>query len=275
MSRGLVAELGGQALPIELRVDDLFGAQRVRVESSLEGADANALASAWAQTPDTLFGTLALDAKLSTPAGGERSLVEALRGDVALRIEPGRLRGVSLLQSAIDSIGPLAEAALLAGQIHGGSTLQRFFEDEFSSLSGTFRLRDGRAHTRDLRLVYRLYQIDLAGDLGLADGGLDLDGTLTLFEIDNSGETATRKAKRTFPLAGIRGTVEKPRVKIAPEVALAWVAGLRTPSEGADGDVTQSQTRLEREIDERLGKGSSREIFDVLEGLLGSGKGRR
>ena len=260
---------------LDLRVDDLGGDPRWTLKSALEAADANALVSAWAQTPDTLFGTLFLDAKLGAPVGGERALLDTLRGEVSLRIEPGRLRGVSLLRSATDSIGPLAEVALLASQIHGGSTLKRFFDDEFTALAGTFRVRNGRATTRDLQLIYRTYQIDLRGELGLADGALDLDGTLTLFELDESGAAPVRRVRRTLPLAGIRGTVSKPKVAIAPEAALAWMVGLRAPGtrDPETGEVApDQQSKLEREIDERLGTGAGREIFDALEGLLGSGK---
>ncbi len=277
-SRDLVAELGGQALPLSLRVEDLFGAPRWWVEGVLADADANVVASAWAQTRDAIYGTLGLETALSAPVGGETPLLDALEGLVTLQIAPGRLRGVSLLRTATESIGPLAETALLAGQLFGGSTLQRFYEDEFSSLAGSFAIRGGRAHTRDLRLVYRLYQIDLRGDLGLADGSLDLDGDLTLFELDESGETPVRSVRRVFPLAGIRGTVSRPRVAVAPEAALAWVAALRDDGRGdaaPDGpgdDIRERQSELEREIDERLGEGSGREIFDALEGLLGSGR---
>jgi AsmA protein len=214
LSRDLVAELGGQSLPLDLRVKGLRGTPRWTLRGVLEGADANALASAWAGTPDTLFGTLYFDAELAAPAGGDRALLDALTGKLALRIEPGRLRGVSLLRTAIDSIGPLAEAALLAGQLRGGSTLQRFFDDEFTSLTATFQVRDGRARTRDLQLVYRLYQINLQGDLGLADGALDLTGTLTMFEDEDSGGAPVRKIRRVLPLAAVRGTFRKPRVAI-------------------------------------------------------------
>ncbi len=272
VSRDLVATFAGQRLPLELQVDGLAATPRWTLRGGLAGADANALASAWVGAADTIYGTLFFDAELGAPAAGDRALLEALGGKIALRIEPGRLRGVSLLRTAIDSLGPVAEAALLAGQLRGGSTLQRFYDDEFTSLTGTFRVRDGRARTEDLQLVYRHYQINLRGDVGLADASLDFSGTLTMFDDERAGVSGAPRIRRVLPLAAVRGTASKPRVAISPGVALSWVAALRDRDDGDDSAGKQSQ--LEDEIDRRLGKGSGREIFDALEGLLGSGQQR-
>ena len=63
-----------------------------------------------------------------------------------------------------------------------------------------------------------------------------------------------------------------------PEVAVfnsdmpnAFATGAKS---GTSADGSPGKSRLEEEIDERLGEGSGQEIFNALEGLLGNGRRR-
>jgi hypothetical protein len=68
-----------------------------------------------------------------------------------------------------------------------------------------------------------------------------------------------------IPLAHIGGTLEKPRVEITRETAVALAVELGTG---------RKRGRLEEKIDERLGEGAGREILGTLEQILG-GKRKR
>lgn len=295
-SRDLVARAGGQTIPLELSVGDLAGAPRYRLRARTEGADVEALLRALAVSGAALSGTLDSSATLEGPLAGEPSLLESVRGDSRLEVRDGRLRGVSLLRGSLERLGAIADVALLLGALKGGPKLERFYEDAFEAISGSFRIEGGRARTEDLRLVYRHYTADLRGVYGLVDGALDFTGKLTIDgEVTSaltpgpSGATPPAAAgagepappegteaaaapppsvpaeRRVIPLAHVGGTLERPRVEITREVALAFATGLAG---------SRQRTKLEQKLDERLGPGAGREILGTLEGILGGRKER-
>ena len=113
----------------------------------------------------------------------EREIAYALsaeKAEVERRIDAGKGFLKFLLEGTIERLGVLGAFAFALGSAKGGSSLQRFYGDEFESITGTFRVGDGRARSRDLRLLYRHYQVDLDGSLGLVDSSLDFKGLLTI-----------------------------------------------------------------------------------------------
>jgi hypothetical protein len=269
-SKDLRATIAGQTAALDVEVAGLAGAPSWRVAARTEKADANALLTALAGMRDTLHGPLDLTANLSGPLGGRKPPLGAARGQVRLDIGRGRLKGVSLLKDVIDQLGSVGEAALVAGQVAGGRDLQRFYEDEFQSIAGTFALAGGTARTDDLRLVYRHYTVDLRGGLGLLDSRLDLTGQLTIDkEVDTAiagaGAASPGRAK-TIPLAHVRGTLTQPRLDLSPEAVAALASGVALGTQ---------RPKLEREIDKHLGKGSGGAILDTLDGILGGGGGKQ
>jgi hypothetical protein len=159
---------------------------------------------------------------------------------------------------------------MLLGALKGGKTLQRFYGDEFESISGTFRVRNGRGSTDDLQMIYRHYRVDLQGSVGLLDESLDLSGTLTIDEeVDAAIEgtapqdsSAQRASSTVIPLAHIGGTIRAPRIEISREEAARLAARYAAP---------EKRRELEEKIDERLGEGAGREILGTLEQILGGG----
>jgi hypothetical protein len=214
-----------------------------------------------------LQGPLGLRGALAGPLDADGSLAEALEGTVRFQIEPGRLKGVSLLEETFRRLGAVGEVALLAGRLRGGRTLQRFYEDEFQWLGGTLRIARGQARSDDLRLVYRNYTVDLRGTVGLLDQRLDLSGELTIDEeIDAAiadqepdGQEPRPGRSRVIPLAGVTGTLDSPRVKITEEAALRFAALYATE---------RRREKWEREIDDRLGEGAGSQVIDLLDGIL-------
>jgi hypothetical protein len=272
-SKDLEAVVGEQRIPLDAELSNLAEDPRYRIVARTDQADTDALLTALAGMNDTLYGPLTGKAELSGTVGGERPALEALGGQARLEIGRGRLRGVSLLRGSLERLGTFGEAALLAGAIRGGKTLQRFYGDEFQSISGTFVLRNGRGKTDDLRMVYRHYTVDLRGSVGMLDESLDLSGTLTIDEEVDAALTEGVEQEvtpapgrsRVMPLAHIGGTVREPRVKLTREAAANLVA---TYTMG------RKREKLEEKIDERLGEGAGREILSTLEQILG-GKGKK
>jgi hypothetical protein len=255
-SRDLEAVVGEQRIPLDAELSNLAKDPRYRIVARTDQAETNALLTALAGMNDTLYGPLTGNAELSGPVGGERPALEALGGQARLDIGRGRLRGVSLLRGSFERLGTFGEAALLAGAIRGGKTLQRFYGD-----------------TNDLRLVYRHYTVDLRGSVGMLDESLDLSGTLTIDEevdaaltegVEQEATPAPTRS-RVIPLAHIGGTVREPRVNVTREAAASLMASYT---------VGRKREKIEEKIDERLGEGAGREILSTLEQILG-GKGKK
>jgi len=276
-SEALTLVSAGQAVPVELAVTNLLGGTvatetpRYRLRTGLSDTEANDLLTAFAALPDTLYGVVSLRADLTGPVGGTSPPLEAMSGSVELRVEPGRLRSVSLLRGVFDQLGTLGDAALLLGALQGGSTLQRFYGDDFEELSGTFEIASGRARTDNLRVLYRDYRVDLRGALGLVDQSLDFSGSLTIDPQIGAALTPGDAASngrsgrpKVIPLAGVTGTLAQPRIRITQEAALQFAASVQ-----GDPELRERRGKLEKKIDEQLGAGSGKQVMDALGGLLG------
>src|SRR4029453_1993543 len=169
---------GGQDVGLDAALEDLFGAPRYRMALDAKGADANQVVTALAGKKDTLFGLLGMQASFAGPLQGD--LLQHLQGRAGFGVDDGRLAGVSLLRSVFERLGGEAgTAALRVGRAVGGRDPQRVYGDEFETLRGTFDVKDCTAHTDDLTLIYRGYQVLLHGNVGLADLKLDTEGELT------------------------------------------------------------------------------------------------
>jgi uncharacterized protein YhdP len=267
--RLVVAE---QVFGLDFELAALADEPRYRLRLRTAGSDTNAVLSAISSLRDTLYGPLTLSSDLSGSLVAAKSPLKALQGSVRLEIGQGRFKGVSLLKGAFERLGSFGEAALLAGSLRGGTTLQRFYGDEFEAISGTFDLSGGFARTRDLRLVYRDYTVDLQGALGLADRSLDFSGTLTMEEevdaalaeatAEQTSDPASAGRRKVIPLARVVGTLEQPRVDLSREAVVALTASYT---------LARRRDKLERKLDEKLGEGAGRQILDSFEDLFGSG----
>ena len=257
--------IGGQQIPLELGVTRLSREMNLALGAKARDLDSGAIAVAFGAPEGSLDGPLAIDADLRAPLGGEAALTDALTGPLTFSIAPGRLPGVSLLRDAMDALSAISSVAAVFGKAGQNETLQRFYDDYFESLGGSFRLGGGKARTDDLAIVYRDYRVDLMGDIALADTALDLEGTLTIYEsVDQAiastpGATAPARAvKRELPLANVRGTASDPSVSISPKGALKFAAAYLGGG------------KLRETLDEKLpGAGG---VVDVLGGLFGGKK---
>jgi uncharacterized protein YhdP len=251
-------------------VASLAASPRYRVKVGANAVDAKALVNAFSARKDVFEGPLTLESDFAGPLGGGEPIVRTLSGNARVDVGRGRLRGVSLLQGAIDQLGAVGQAALAAGKLEGGKTLQRFYEDEFESIGGTFVVANARATTNDLKLVYRHYTVDLRGGLGLEDQAIDMTGKLTIdADVDAAvanhaaGGDATGAGGRVIPLARVTGTLSAPKVSVTAEAATAFLASYA---------LGRRREKLESKIDEKLGKGAGRDVMNALDSLLGGKK---
>lgn len=269
----LVVQTVDQTLNVEGSLTGLDASPRYDVRIRTSKSDTNRLLSAFSTVKDTVYGPLTFDGRFTGKLDDPQP-VRALGGNLQLQIDEGRLKGVSLLKTTFDKMGTLGQFALLAGALRGGKELQRFYDDEFQLVAGSFRVVGGQARTDDLRLVYRNYRVDLRGTMGLLDRSLDATGELTIDkEIDQalaseaaqaaSGAASGSSASRVIPLTHVTGTLDAPRVDLSPQ-ALASLA-----TRYSVGRYTE---KYEKKIDEVLGEGSGEQVRDVLEGILGGKK---
>ncbi len=262
--------VGGQQVALDLGITRLSREMQLALGARADDLDSGALVVAFGAPEGSLSGPLDIDAKLAAPLGGEAALLDVLSGPLAFSIAPGRLPGVSIFRKAIGALGGIASAASLFGKLGSNESLQKFYEDEFEKLGGTFTLGKGKAHTDDLALLYRDYRVDLSGDVALADTALDLEGTLTIFEsIDQAiagaaqpvATSGSRAVKRELPLARVGGTASSPSVSISAKGALGFTAAYL-----GGGKLRET---LEQKVP---GAGG---VVDALDGLFGGKKKKK
>ncbi len=159
-SRDLSLVAGGQPLAVDLRLLDLFGELRYEIEAAADAADTNALVTAFAGKPDTLYGPLSLRGSFRGVVDPERPFLDALTGSVQFDIEKGRLVGISLLQATfakLGALGGLGALAIQAGQLFSGDHVEEYYTDEFERIYGRLQLNGPVALAEPLSLLYSGY----------------------------------------------------------------------------------------------------------------------
>ena len=238
-TRSLTAMAAGQTLEIEATVSGLASDPWHRVRLRADGADTNALLSAYAGVKDAFYGKLDLRVDLAGTLAGEVSMLQSLEGSVRFEIEDGRLVGVSLLEAALESVELVVGVLRVAGFAVGGSQLEPFYGDEFDSISGTLEIADGVVSTEDLRLVYPSYAVDLRGTLRLEGLELDMKGQLAMGSNVASvmGGGDSQRDKLVISLASVRGTLLEPEVVVTPDVVSNLISRIGIPTLGILDDL--------------------------------------
>ncbi|NNL67096.1 MAG: DUF748 domain-containing protein [Myxococcales bacterium] len=268
--RDVVLTTGGESVRVGGQVEGLSrDVMSYRLTLGADGAETNTLLSAFAGLDDQVHGPLTLETDLRGRSDDEK--LENLNGRLAFTITPGKLTGVSLLEQTVNRLGTFGEAALMAAalkQPEKAKKLERFYGDEFEELAGTFTVNQGWARTKDLRLVYDGYRVDLAGGLRLFDQKLDFSGQLTLErEVDETladasgGEVpAETREPRVIQLASVTGTLDDPKVGLAPGTVEDLVGGYAR---------SKYRRKYQDKLDEKLGEGAGAEIGNLVDGLFG------
>jgi hypothetical protein len=258
---------GGETVTIAGEVSGLSQDEMgYRLALDSDGAESNTLLSAFTAVDDQVFGPLFVDTDLTGRTGDPR--FETLAGRVAFAVRPGKLKGISPLQLTIAKLGTFGEAALLAAALdkpERAKKIDRFYGDEFEELAATFDVAGGWARTRDLRLVYPSYRLDLTGGIRLRDQRLDFTGILTLDkEVDealadgSSGQVEPEK--RVIELAEVKGTLAEPKIGLSSRTVQGWVGGYAG---------RKVRDKYQEKIDEKLGEQLGGDVGELVEGLFG------
>ncbi len=191
------ADLAKGAIDARLTADVARG-MRVRIDDlavkalPLESVLVDFLCQGYAVTgPLDLTGALAF--------AGARPL-ETLSGPGSLKIGAGKIVGKQALSliSGVVRVGGTVSSLLQADL-----PASRFASPvEFDSITGTYRITDGVATTRDLLYTSRAMKVAVAGDYALASGAMNLDVTV------NHGRGEVH--------AKVTGTAAAPSIRIVP-----------------------------------------------------------
>jgi hypothetical protein len=259
---------GGQPLAVDLRLFDLFGTPRYEIDAAADDADANALVTAFAGKPDTLYGPLSLRGSFRGAVDPKRPFLDALTGTVQFDIEKGRLVGISLLQATftkLGALGKLGSLAVDAGHLFSGGHVEEYYGDEFELIHGNLRVNGPVAHAEPFTLLYSGYGADLAGELRLTDLSLDMQGRLTVFEevdasiADEIGAESYQASRRSIPLASVGGTLDAPVVQVAGNSAAEFATEYAK---------SLYSGKLKGLLDKELGQGAGQILGGALDGML-------
>jgi hypothetical protein len=228
----LVAEIGGQSIPVQAEVRAMGAAWDTRVTVAARGVEAAHLLAALGGPGDKLEGPLELDADVGgSMAGGDT--LSRLAGTVRFAIRPGVLHGVSILEATLGALdraqtGLLRPLGMPGRRLH--PDLERYSGDRFESMSATLAIEGGAARTQDFRLVATGYVFTMRGTIRLADLGLDAQGEIALGE----GLTGTllglvgggrRGPGLVIAIPRLRGTLTDPQPTVDASVFWRSLAG--------------------------------------------------
>ncbi len=263
---GLDLRVAEQPFQLALRIHDLAGEPMFAGRLDADDADSQLLLAALAGKEDTLSGPLRLRSEWSGALTGEDELLERVKGKLRFDIAPGRMKGVSFLEKTFKGLRETGGAVVAIGRLAAGEKADKYYGDEFKRLGGTLDIQKGIASTRDLRLDYLDYRVDLRGNVGVVSRKLDLTGKLTIFEeLDEAlapteGEEPKAPRERVIPLAAVKGTIDDPKVTVTAEATRAFGAAYVADD--------RRRKKWERKIDERLGEGSGEDVLKLLDSIL-------
>jgi len=133
--------------------------------------------------------------------------LETLGGSGSLKIGAGKIVGreaLSLISSVVRVGGTVS--SLLSADLPASTFASPV---EFDSITGTYRITDGVAHTRDLLYTSRAMKVSVAGDYVVGSGAMNLDMLVS------HGRGDVR--------AKVTGTAAAPAIRIVPSSVLRSV----------------------------------------------------
>jgi len=205
-------------------------------------------------------GTVALD--VTTQGNTVSALKKALNGSAGVRLVDGAVKGIDIagtIRNARSTLG-----SLRGEQVQKSDTRQR---TDFSELSGTFQIRDGVAHNKDLSMKSPLLRV---GGAGAVDIGADtLDYTVKASIVGTSQGQGGRDVQ---DLRGLTVPVRVTGPLAAPSYKLDFGAMV------TDTAKKQVEQIVTDRLQERLGGGAAKgatntpgggALQDKLRGLFG------
>jgi uncharacterized protein involved in outer membrane biogenesis len=162
----LTAQVYGGQINGVISIDERHPTATFAVNAKLSGADANKLMTAVANSPDTLYGTLAanINQTFATPPSGD--VVQTLNGPFSFTLANGKL-------TKVDLIAELSKIGKFGGAGAKGYT-------SISQMSGTFQVQNGVAQTNDLKAALDVGSMSAEGLLNLVNQTLNMHLTAVL-----------------------------------------------------------------------------------------------
>jgi AsmA protein len=162
----LTAQVYGGQINGAISIDERHPTASFAVNAKLAGADANKLMTAIANSPDTLYGSLAanINQTFATPPSGD--VVQTLNGPFSFVLTNGKLTKVDLLNE-LSKIGKF-----------GGGGAKGY--TSISQMSGTFQVQNGVAQTNDLKAALDVGSMSAEGLLNLVNQTLNMHLTAVL-----------------------------------------------------------------------------------------------
>jgi AsmA protein len=247
----LTAQVYGGQINGVISMDERQPTATFAVNAKLTGADANKLMTAAANSPDTLYGTLAANVNqtFATPPSGD--VVQTLNGPFNFVLTNGKL-------TKVDLIAELSKIGKFGGGAAKGYTA-------ISQMSGTFLVLNGVAQTNDLKAALDVGTMSAEGALNLVNQTLNMHTTAVLSKAysQSVGGTAVggylntalanKNGELVFPVI-ISGPMNHPRVM--PDVAKI------------------AQMKLDNIIPTAAGviSGKNTSVGGIIGGLLGGGQ---
>jgi AsmA protein len=199
------AKLYGGLVNNDIQVDLRPAAPQVKAKAELKGFQVGDYLKA-AMDKDVVAGTANLDADIGLTAADAAAIKRSLNGKVSFNVRDGALKGVN-----IPDMVRRAKAALAGQSVPPASTQ----ETDFTELSGTAQITDGKVKNKDLLMKSPLLRINGEGEANLPTEKIDYLVTTTLV-----GTTKGQEGEGLQDLAGlpipirVTGTFAQPDWKL-------------------------------------------------------------
>jgi len=229
-------------------VDASKKAADLSYEVSLKGIASQAFLESFADV-DWMSGTLLFDTKGTAKGRNEKEVVESLNGDGSFKFKDGAVEG-------FDLAAVLRNAKALAISKNDGAARPK---TEFTELSGSYKITDGRLNNPDLKMLAPLVRVNGSGDVNLPPRTLDYRVEAKLV-----GSLEGQGGKES--LAGIPIPIHASGPWDSPKIDIDWTAALKD----SVVDVEKLPGDLGKAAEGLLSGGSSDgESKGGLEGVVG------
>ncbi len=231
----LVADLYRGRVRSAIAVDS--NNNRVSVHQDLAGVSIGPLLKdALAQDLLEGHGDITLD--LTAAGDTVSALKQSLSGGARLKLRDGAIKGVNLAQSLRN-----AKAALSRNK-DGETAASPSEKTDFSELTASFSIRDGKARNEDLSVKSPFLRLSGAGEVDIARGRLDYlaEASLVTSSTGQGGRDRGELAGLTLPVR-VSGPLAAPRFKLELSSALAGTAKSQFESK---------KVELKRKLETRL-----------------------
>ena len=189
------------------------------VGAQAEQVDSDALLAAALDLGGMLAGTMSGQFSIAASGASRDEVLAGARGEGSLRLTDGRVGAVSVLGVLSKASGVLGERSL-AEVSHAMATQGT----DFSEMSATFTVRDGKVHSEDLKLVSKDLNLAGQGSFDMRAAALQMAGEINFSQalsqamVDEKSRAAeyfwdSDRARVSLPLA-LSGPVASPTPSI-------------------------------------------------------------